>query len=190
MSNTFNRMKSLLQGTGISFNDGGISDAEIYAYASAVDFIMQKLQCSIDDVFMENGSTAEKYAALLNLDKNRYTAEHLKQEIKKRLAMSYASATVTEHDAAFDAVGSGSYELLLSQNENVPTIVFSGVALEDLPQLAKFIESYTCPGEEAYYDGDGLTFDEWDSLNKSFYSLDKMNLPFNIIDYLRSDIIE
>ncbi|MBQ9517428.1 MAG: hypothetical protein IJR60_05070 [Eubacterium sp.] len=190
MNEIFNRMKALLQNAGIKFTEGGISNAEIYAYAAAIKHVWEYLTDALDDVFMQGDSNAERYAALLNIDKNRYTLAELKEEIKDRLAMNFATATIAEHEAAFAAVGSGSYDLYLDSEDYIPRMIFSGVDIEDLPQLAKFIDAYTCSFQRTYYDGSGMTFDDWDTWNQTFWTLDKMALPFNIIDYLRSDMIE
>ena len=190
MNSIYQRLETLLKNTGIAFNQNGISKAEVLAYSAGIAFVWDIIKKALDDVFMENESTAKKYAVLLNIDPNRYTIVELKDEIKRRLAMDFAHGTVTEHDAAFDAVGSGSYDLFLDPEDEFPTIVFSDVDIEDLPQLAKFIEAYTCISERTFYDGNGMTFDDWDAWNQTFYTLDKMALPFNILDYLRSDMIE
>ena len=190
MNEIFERMKALLKKTGIVFNEGGISNAEIYAYAYAIKAVRDDISAAVDELFLENGANAHKYAKLLNIDESRYTQSELEEEIKSRFAMNFATATVEDFDAAFDAVGSGSYSLSLSEDDNVPEIIFSGVRGEDMPQLAKFIEAYTYTRERTFFDGDGMTFDDWDDWDQSFYMLDKMSLPFNIIDSLRSDIIE
>ena len=190
MNSIYQRLEALLKDVGIAFNENGISKAEVLAYAAGIEYVRDTVQRALDDVFMENDSTAKKYAALLNIDPNRYTLAELKSEIRERLAMNFAHGTVAEHDAAFAAVGSGSFELFLDPDDEFPTIIFSDVEIEDLPQLAKFIEAYTCLSERTYFDGSGMTFDDWDAWNQTFYTLDKMALPFNILDYLRSDMIE
>lgn len=189
MNDMYLRMKSLLENAGIAFNEGGLSKSEIYAYSKGMELVKNHIADGIKDLFLQNGSDAGRYAFLLNIDAGRYSPAALKAEIKKRLAMNYGTATVAEHDEAFDAVGSGTYTIYHEEGELFPTIIFSDVDIEDLPQLAKFIEGYTCLSERAVYDGDGMDFDAWDLWGQNFYQLDKMALPFNIIDNLRSDMI-
>ena len=190
MNDMYLRMKSLLEDAGIAFNSGGISKAEIYAYSKGVELVLDSISDGIDDIFMQGSSNLKRYALLLNIDSERYSPNALKTEIKNRLAMNFAEATVDEHERAFSAVGSGTYTLYHEDGELLPTIKFADVDIEDLPQLAKFIEGYTCLSERATYDGSGMDFDAWDAWGQSFYQLDKMALPFNIIDNLRSDMIE
>lgn len=190
MYRVYYRLKPLLENAGIEFNIDGISRAEIFAYSAGIAYVWNYLEKAFDDVFMANESDAVKYANLLNIDADRYSVFELKEEIRNRLAMNFATATVAEHNAAFGAIGSGNYSLILDPEDDFPMMIISGVNIEDLPQLAKFIEAYTCAFEKTIYNGNGMTFDNWDTWNQPFYALDKMALPFNIIDYLRSDMIE
>ena len=184
MNNSFLRMKSLLENAGISFTEEGISNAEIYAYSVGIEQVRQSLNGALSGVLANSTAGAEKYALLLNIDKSRYTAEELVEAIIKRLAQPFCKADVAEFDDAFDEVGSGSYELETDPNDGLPAIVFADVELSDLPQLARFIESYTLASMHARYDGNGMDFDGWDAWNQCFYQLDKMALPFDIIDNL------
>lgn len=190
MNSIFLRMKKLLEESGISFTEGGISNAETYAYASGLHYVTNYLRTAFYGLFLENNSEAKSYAFLLNIDPERYTDEGLVNEIKRRLAMPFGEGTVEEFEDAFAAVGSGTYSLFADPDDGFATIVFSGVSAGDLPQLGKFIEAYTCNSNRILYDGDGMDFDAWDNWGQCWHKLDRMALPFNIIDRLRSDMIE
>ena len=190
MNSIFARLKALLEPLGITFETGGLSQAEIHGYSAGAELVRSFIEDAIGETFAENESGAKRYAALLNIDAERYTAAALVAEIRRRLAMGYACATVSEMEAAFDAVGSGTFEYYNDNGEILPTIKFHNVQAEDLTELGKFIESYVCLSARTRFDGSGMDFDGWDAWGQSFYKLDKMNLPFRILDELRSDMIE
>ena len=183
-------MKALLENTGLTFSPDGITMAEIYAYASAIEYVRQYVSSIVSEVFADEYSTGEKYAKLLNLDLDRYTESELKDEIRRRLSMTYGSSTVEEFEDAFSQVGSGAYNLRLDFFNTIPAITFREVNKEDLPQLGRFIEGYIMISNFADFNGNGISWSSWDAWEQSFYRLDTMNLPFLIIDYLRSDLIE
>lgn len=181
MNNSFERMKKLLADTGISFAEGGYSNAEIYAYASALGLVRDYFDNILSAVFInfDNSADVYEYARLLNLRTGDFTPEQLKQCIYSRLGMPFGAYTISNFQKAFDSIGSGQYEITKSK------VIFSGVAEKDLHRLGDFIESYMFACRNFSYDGEGLTFDVRDACNLNFHDCDNLNLPFDIIDTLR-----
>lgn len=181
MNNMYERMKKLLSDAGISFEEGGYSNSEILAYASAVDYVKKYFDKILKKVFINIDDTDDmyEYLQMLNLRKSDYTTQELKNCIYSRLGMPFGDYTVSNFNKAFDSIGSGNYEITKSK------IIFSDVDEKDLHKLGDFIESYIYLCKDFSYDGTGFTFDERDACNMTFYDCDKMNLPFDIIDTLR-----
>lgn len=183
MNSMFDRMKKLLSDAGITFNSNGYSNAEIYAYASAMQYVKSYFDKILKSVFinLDDGDMYE-YSQLLNLRKSDFTSDGLKACICSRLGMPFGDYTLTNFQKAFNNIGSGQYQITKSK------VIFSDVDSTDLHKLGDFIEGYIFLCKDFVYDGTGLTFDERDSCNMNFHDIDKMNLPFDIIDTLRSDI--
>ena len=188
MNDIYLRIKALLEEAGIAFNNGGITQAEIYAYSKAIEYIKSYTAKTLDEVFITGDSTGEMYAKLLNIDMSRYTTAELKEIVKSRLGMTFGESTVDDLEAAFGEVGSGSYTI--TENEDgTATIEISDVEAEDWQQLGRFIEEYSCPSLTAECDGTGLRFSEWDRWAPTAYQLNRLNLPFSAIETLRRNMI-
>lgn len=185
MNNMYERMKNLLTDAGISFADGGYSKAEIYAYASAMQYVKEYFDEILKKVFINLGEgDMYEYLKLLNLRKSDYSAQQLKEKIYSRLGMPFGDYTVSNFKKAFEGIGSGQYSITKSK------IIFSDVASKDLHKLGDFIQGYVFLCKDFAYDGTGLTFDERDDCNMSFRACDEINLPFDIIDTLRRNTNE
>lgn len=186
MNSAFDRMKSLLSDSGLAFEENGITNAEIYSYAAGLEFVRQSLLDILCRIFisLDNNDNVSMYTDLLDIDSAGYTTEELKKMIYKRLAQKYGDYTRVGFNEAFAAVGSGEYEI------SGGVITFSNVDLQDMKRLAEFIKGYVFVYTKAVCDGSGLDFDQWDSWGRSFHEYDSIGLTFDIIDTLRSDIIE
>lgn len=186
MNDEFIRMKELLEKTGLSFEEGGISFAELAAYAKGIEYARNMIEKAETSVFItgEDIGNLIRYADLLKLDAERFEFEGLKNEIIRRFSLDYGKTDWNLFRSEFLLIGSGSYSF------DVYEIIFSGVKLEDLKELGKFIEAYMPFFYKTSYSGSGLTFDLWDGIGYSFNRYDGLNLPFDIIDNLRSDEIE
>lgn len=177
----FERIKSLLEGIGIRFTEDGLSNAEIYAYSSALEALRKKIYAGLCEVFftLNNASSLEKYTELLNIDASRLTRSEIKEHIIARLSQPYGYAAGSLMQREFEEIGSGSYETEDGR------IVFDGIERNDLPRLGKFLKAFGYIGLGFAYAGSGLTFDEWDEWGLTFDEYDNLSLPFGIIDTLR-----
>ena len=190
MSNEYNRMKSLLENVGLSFTETGITNGEITAYAAGLALVRQELENAEKAVFiLQNGSTElSRYASLLNLDESRYTVPQLKAAIVDRLSHGFGEYIAEDFVNAFETIGSGEYEFESIDygsgvDPDIKDIAFRNFDFEDLRELGKFIKAFLHTSN-TYYDGTGLTFDEWDAYGCTFNYYDSLCLPFNIIDHL------
>ena len=188
MNEIYIRMKTLLEGAGLSFDEGGISCAELKAYAKGLQYVKDCID-SAENALLLNGSEIRRfinYADMLRIDSSRFSAQTLKDEIKRRLSLPFAYSSYTQADAQFSPVLSGEYAL--TQN----TCVVIGVRLGDLKEAGKFLAAYSPFCAERLYSGEGslLTFDMWDSIGYTFNGYDSLHLPCEFLESLRSDIFE
>lgn len=183
MNSCFDRMKGLLEQVGISFTEGGISNAEIYAYADGISFVCNKLRDIYNSVFinLSDDCSLDKYIEFLNIYTSDMNNDDIKKAIYSRLSEQFGNYTMDIFSNAFKSVGSGQYQITSDG------IVFSNVDEKDYEKLGRFIESYVCGYVQVSFDGEGLTFDDWDNWNKTFYEYDNLKFTFDIIDNLRSD---
>ena len=187
MSNSFNRIKALLENAGIGFADKGISKGEILAYTTGIDLIAAQVDLLVQLLNIENAQRNQlgRYNSLLNIDESRYSSDDaLKNEIIARFAAGFGEIDYNTVAEGFASVGSGSFSF------DDGTVIISGVLAGDLPQLGRFIKGYLPFSAKLKFDGIGIDFDAWDSLGCDFDKYDSWDLPFDIIDNLRSDMIE
>ena len=179
MNSKYTRMRALLEPPGITFKEGGMTNAEIYAYAAGLDAVQRVLDAAQAAVFFPLSETADlsAYAEMLRLDSARYTEEELKDEIYNRLSHTYGDYTAADILNEFQKIGSGSYSV-------TDKIIFSELDAEGLAELGKFTDAFLPYGTGAEYSDEGLTFDEWDSWGLTFGKYDSLRLAFDILDRL------
>lgn len=188
MNEIFSRMKTLLERAGFSFDEGGISYAELCAYAKGLSLVKELLDTAESILLLncEDKSLLTGYADMLRLDSERYSAASLKEEIKRRLALPFSFSSYSSADAEYASVSSGEYAL----TERMCVVM--GAGLGDLKEAGKFLEAYSPFCAQRLYSGEGerLNFDMWDSIACTFNAYDSLRLTFDFLDTLRSDIFE
>ena len=188
MNKAFERMKKLLEGIGLSFNEGGISFAELYAYARGLELIDEGLNKAESIIFMDTDDREElaRYSDMLKIDRERFTAEELKEEIERRLSSPFSECSTSQAQRDFSRVGSGNISFTRDY------AVLEGVKLEDLYEALKYLRAYTPYFSDWKYSGNGerLNFDMRDSVGLSFNDFDRYGFKFSFLDSLRSDIFE
>lgn len=185
MNEIFERLKKLLAPIGISFEEKGISNGEIYSYAVGLFLAGQAIKNSEEEIFFLSGnSTLEKIAELLKINTSLYSRDYTLQLIKDKLKHGFADYTFSEILELINVPGIGSAKL------SGDKLYFSGFSSDSLGEIGKFIESF-CPfWASSRYSGDGMSFDDWNAFDKTFGVLDSFMLPFSIIDSLRRDDFE
>ena len=185
----YQRMKRLLEKTGLSFNEGGISSAELHAYAKGAELLEEFIDNAEGEIFPLGRDEGEiiRFADMLGIDRGRYaTREELKSEIIRLLSLKFGRSSFSEVEAAFSRVGSGEYYFIDSG------CILVATKLGDLKEAGKFLRAYASPFASAVYSGDGerLTFDMWDSIAYTFNTYDSLGLTCEFLESLRSDIFE
>lgn len=183
----YDRMRALLENSGLKFCDNGITNAEIEAYSKGLDMVQKQFAGIYRQIFinLEESDNADKYIELLNLSTENLSMEEIKSEIKRRLGETFGHYTIEDFNHDFYKVGSGTYTWTSKFG-----LEFIDISINDLERLGRFVMPYTVLHANLGYWGDGFTFDQWDKYAQTFYKYDKLNLPFDIIDNFRSDMIE
>lgn len=181
MNEYYERIKALFQTANINVAEGSLNDGEAYAYAAVLAEAAQPPTVAAARSGMD-GDNATDYAylaSLLNIDATRYSEAMLPQIVKERMSHSFADYTVDDVERDFDRVNSGGMYL----EDGILT--FIGIHPEDLAELGKFIAAYHFCGIPLGYSGHGMAFDDWEALDYSFESYDRLQLPWSILDYYR-----
>lgn len=175
MSNSFSRMKALLEPLGIVFSENGISNAEIYAYSKGLEALEEKINGAMKKIFftLYDDGDLRSYAKMLSVNPEY-------DEIFSRLSHRFAEYTLYEGIAEGEEIGTFS---IAHDGALIPS--FEDVPFSSIKKLVAFTEGFTLGGFRYFIDGDGMSFDDWDGLDYSFNSLDYINAPFKITDKIR-----
>ncbi len=175
-------MKSLLEKASLSFASGGINDAEIYAYAAGMELIRDSLE-QAEGILSEDAGI-ERLAELFALDSSRYGRERLRELIRRRASYEPSMLTAEDFDEEFSLTNAE--DITVSGD----TVVIEGIDADRLFELSVFLKGFSPLGRRAIADGEGMTFDLWEATGFNFSQYDRLCLPFDILDTLRSDTFE
>ena len=184
MSNSvYERLKALIQDMGFIFTEGGITKAEIMAYTAGIVLVNDMLEKTMKSLILKPQSKEDLayYCRMLSINDENYTLQELENCIRMRLSERFSFATAEELNKAFAEIGSGSYEIVDGG------IRFSDIGIGGVKKVGEFIRAYVPFCAAVFYEGTGMTFDEWDAIAKCWDEYDRMYLPFNIIDKLGGD---
>lgn len=187
MTPEFLRMKALLEEVGLRFDEGGITYAEIDAYAEGLSLINNRLNEIVGEIFLTaEPLQAEKYCALLGLNTALIPQEALMSMLIQRFSQGYAASTVSSQRKDYRLISRSNYA---AQNNQMLYFVDAIYSFEELKEFGKFLSAYLPAGMAARCSSNGMSFASWDALDKCFYELDSLRLPFSITDTLRSNSI-
>lgn len=179
---SYERIKTLLEGIGISFTDNGISNAEISAYASGLGLIAEQYDALFSELFVHSaeGLGLERLEMLLNLEKSGLTVEERRERIIKRLSESFGEFTFEEFKKEFARLGN---EVTYYPYQGKITVF--GIGNENfrlLEILGDVIEKTIPPFIKVTLSGYGMSFDCWDANGLCFNEYDLLNCSFDILD--------
>lgn len=178
MSSVYERLISLFSATGLNTESGTYADAEAWAYSVGAELVNERLDEIKKAVFFSlytDGST-EYYLKMLSLNGDIAENEEL---IKERLSQNYGAAQMnTNLFAQAEKLGEFSFE-----SDGDSTVALN-VDSNALLNIGRFFGGAAVCSKPPALEGTGLTFRQWDSLNKSFRTLENLHLPFGCIDTL------
>lgn len=186
MTDIYSRLKRLIEGIGFSLNDGGISKAEIMAYALGLELVKGYFDSMLNGIFLKNeeDSYVQRYCKMLTLNPGKYEADELKKHIIERLGERFSFFTADEFEKAFRSLGAGSYYVRNGE------IVFMNMNIEAISRVNNFIEGYVPFCVTIQYSNRGQKFDQWDALGKTWDFYDSLQLRFDIIDSVGGEEFE
>ncbi len=180
MSSEYTRMRTLLEHIGLRFEEHGITDAEIYAYAEGLSLLGSRLEEIGESIFPV--SDFSRYIDLLQLNTALIPQENIPSAVTGRLSQGFAATTVSGQRSDYRLISRGNYA---AQSNQMLYIVDPTYSFEEMKELGRFLLAYLPAGMTARCSDDGMPFEAWDALDKCFYELDSLQLPFSITDTLR-----
>lgn len=184
MNDIEKRIIKLADLIGIGTEDNGRELAELKGYAEGIKLILSDLEKTALQLSPE---TAEDMALSLFCDMMSidYTlSDSEKRElIKKGFLMDGIHYTNGEFEEKLTAAH---FNAQLSAG----TLTLSNSAeqtAEDYKRLAKIIKNYASPNLFITFDGDGMTFENWDAFDFMFDEYDKLNFPFSMLDTIKTE---
>jgi len=180
----YSRLEALMKSLGFSVNSGGITKAEIKAYAAGIS-----LACDFMDNLLKNlfADTADfkGLAMFLNLinESSQETEEQARKLIYTAFSEKGGGFRLSDFEKALSETGSNA---AYSVNGSFLVLSFAESAGRDfMERLGGFIKYNAPAGSVLMLDGNGLTFSGRDSLELCWYVLDGFGLPFSVIDTLK-----
>lgn len=186
LNNVYERLKGLIEDVGFEFNSGGITTAEILAYSKGIELVYDYFDSLLEGLFLndENSECVNRYCKMLNVERNNYSYNELKDYLLTRLKERFSFFTMDEFDTAFEKLGAGSYSFEDGKIE------FSDLDNNAVKKLGDFISGYVpfCVG--TCLSGNPMSFDKWDRVARCWNVYDSYKLNFDIIDGLGDEEFE
>ncbi|MBQ3904332.1 MAG: hypothetical protein II744_05090 [Eubacterium sp.] len=186
MNSIYERLKSLFEITGLDVTRGTYAEAEAYALSVGVQHVKSRLDAVKSEVFFlmyPETDSLDCWARMLSLNSEKIELQELRELLAIRLAENFGDAQLNSV-LELQSLALGGFMLTPSGD----TITVSGVDSTNIFHLGRYLCGTTYFGMKAVLEGNGLTFRQWDSLNKSFNFLDSLRLPFSCIDTLSYDL--
>lgn len=179
------RLEKLMKTLGLSVNSGGITAAEMKAYATGVSLALNNMEILIKNLFAD---TADFRGLAMFLSAIGESSQKSENEARKLIYSAFTEGRgncgLCNFEMALAEICKG---ISYSVDGNNITFSYSEKADgEFLKKLSIFIKNYLPAYCNVYLDGNGLTFEQWDKLEWFWYVLDSLYLPFSITDTLRS----
>lgn len=178
MSSVYERLSALFSAAGLSTESGSYANAEAWAYSVGAELVNERLDEIKKTVFFSlyQDGTPAVYLKMLGINGEIDGAEDF---IKERLGQNYGEAQLNEK------LYSQAEKLALYSFEGCNnTVVAEGVDENGILNVGRFLGGAAPCSKIPVLEGAGLTFRQWESLNKTFRTLDGLHLPFGCIDTL------
>ena len=186
MNDVEKRIIKLADLISIATEDNSRELAELKGYAEGIKLILSDLEKTALQLSPE---TAEDMALglfcdMMGIDYTLSDSEK-RELIKKGFLMDgihYANGEFEEKLAAAHFNAQLSAGTLTLSNAAEPTA-------EDFKKLAEIMKNYASPNLFITFEGDGITFEKWDTFDFMFDEYDKLNYPFSMLDTIKTEEI-
>ena len=180
---SFGRLKSLLGLTANTQEEKTLLDAELAAYCSELADIRSLLESTLNQAFPSTMSvrTLDGYCKLFGISQGLGESEKraLVADAFRSSAVPFSAEEFTEKGYALDE----DFEPNIS-DFTLALLRFGGSIIPLLPEINRLTEAYLPPCVTVEGTGDGMTFEQWDALDKTFGELDSMGLRYMTIETL------
>lgn len=186
MSSISDRLKKMFSEFGFIVDDGSISEAEIASYECGINLIKSDFDDYLIQIFppQDLKYKVKEYCELAGdyLEADGYIPIIL----GRRLAGPWGGLSKKDMDAVMLNIR---YAMKYEIEDD--KMIMDGFGDDDLIRLGQFIQGYIPANftPKIKYSA-GSDFEYWDGWKKKWYILDKMKMPFNIIDELRVYLYE
>lgn len=160
----------------------GASDlAFISAVSKGVNKVREWYEFILSELFADSMEDAGlyNYSKLLGVDLS-LSKEDKREAIISALKVREDDYTHGELETALKNIDDILHMYTQSYLMKISGFTISNI--EYLPKITKLIDLYSMPGVITIFSHDGLTFADWDELDKTFKELDDLNCPFSMID--------
>lgn len=184
MNNIETRIIKLADLVSIETNKNSTELAELKGYAEGLNLIFSDFR-ELKDNLSPITATGFAFGLLCDMFSINFTLSD--SEKRKLILDGFALLNIDYTDGEFEqkiadahftaALSAGSMTLAA---ENTPTA-------ENLKALAKILENYATPNLYITFNGDGMTFGEWDKLGFMFNEFDKLKFTFSMLDTMKKE---
>jgi len=183
-SASYKRLSALTEKLGLKPDEAGALNGELLGYSAGIELVKSFFDMILREINVEEstGTGLDIYAGICNIDKN-LSPEEKRNEIIKRLSEHFGSYSVKDFEKELQKISpdvsytSAQYSVMIHSvmSENIDRLKILGDA----------IEGYIAPYVKVSLDGEGCTFDYWDSTPFTFGDFENMNCPFSVLDTIK-----
>lgn len=186
MSNVsvYERLSTLFKSIKPDAQGDLLLDALLYACSVGIELLKNNFADIENQQYIDTMSQEmiDKYCVLLDVDLNN-DLEEKKSKIKKKLSMGYDEFSIDEFIDYYKGYGNGFF--VHTQNFNMKLYGVKSSNASALRQIMKRFDYYFPPFVTVELSGEGLTFEEWDSMDMTFQSLESLKMPFSMIETMK-----
>lgn len=181
----YNRLLKLFKTLGFSPTDKSVLNAEIKGYAAGISFAENIMNDVYSNLFIDtaNDTGLSMYLGLVDKEKQN-TTEETRKIIIDAFCNNNGVISANEFKNAVLTLGSGcKYNcangiLTISNADMIDRAFFE--------KLKYFIDNYAPTHLLLKFDGNGMTFQLFDDLFLRWRKIDEFNIPFSVIDTLKT----
>lgn len=181
---SYKRLSALTESLGLRLDSGSALKGEILGYCIGIESVKSFFDMIFQETDIEkaSGTGLSIYADMCNVD-DALSIEEKRGEIITRLSGQFGAYPSADFASALKKLEPG-----LSYSSTAYSMTISSVTSENadiLKALGNLIEEYVPPYVIVSLDGDGCTFDYWDSTPFVFEDYDRLNCPFSVLDTIK-----
>ncbi len=183
-SGTYKRLSALTEKLGLKPNEAGALNGELLGYSAGIELVKSFFDMVLREINVEKstGIGLDIYAGICNINKN-LSPEEKRSEIIKRLSECFGSYSVKDFEKELRKISPDIFYTSAQYNVIIHSV--TSESIDRLKILGDAIEGYIAPYVKVSLDGEGCTFDYWDSTPFAFGDFENINCPFSVLDTIK-----